>query len=68
MEAHMAQFPITKTLANIVITHVDGEYHIRIEDDSGDTANYRASSDQVGDLADVVDDLFADEGKEEAAG
>ncbi len=64
----MAQFPIMKTLANIVVTHVDGEYRIRIEDESGDTAVYRASSDQVVDLADMLDDLLSDEDEEQAAG
>ncbi|MBD2751029.1 hypothetical protein IC232_30825 [Microvirga sp. BT688] len=64
----MAQFPIMKTLANIAITHVDGEYRIRIEDQSGDTAVYRASPDQVVDLADMLDDLLADEDEEQAAG
>jgi hypothetical protein len=64
----MAQFPIMKTLANIAVTHVDGEYRIRIEDQSGDTAVYRASSDQVVDLADMLDDLLADEDEEQAAG
>ena len=39
----MAQFPIMKTLARIAVTRVDGEYRIRIEDQSGDTAVYRAS-------------------------
>ena len=32
MEVQMAQFPIMKTLANIAVTQVDGEYRIRIED------------------------------------
>ena len=64
----MAQFPIMKSLANIVVTQVDGEYRIRIEDESGDTAVYRALSDQVADLADMLDDLLGDESDEEAAG
>lgn len=64
----MAQFPIMKTLANISVTQVDGEYRIRIEDDSGDTAVYRALSDQVADLADMLDDLLGDESEEETAG
>jgi hypothetical protein len=67
-EARMAQFPIMKTLANIAVTHVDGEYRIRIEDQSGDTAAYRALSDQVSDLADILDDLLTDEDEEETAG
>jgi hypothetical protein len=57
-----------KTLANISVTQVDGEYRIRIEDDSGDTAVYRALSDQVADLADMLDDLLGDESEEETAG
>ena len=64
----MAQFPIMKTLAPIAVTHVDGEYRIRIEDQSGDTAVYRAVSDQVVDLADMLDDLLSDEDEEQAAG
>ena len=60
----MAQFPIMKTIANIAVTHVDGEYRIRIEDQSGDTAVYRASSDQVVDLADMLDDLLSNEDEE----
>jgi len=61
----MAQFPIMKSLANIAVTPVDGEYRIRIEDESGDTAVYRALSDQVADLADMLDDLLGDESDEE---
>jgi hypothetical protein len=68
MELQMAQFPIMKTLANIVVTQVDGEYRIRIEDESGDTTVYRALSDQVADLADILDDLLGDESEEGAAG
>jgi hypothetical protein len=64
----MAQFPIVKTLATIAVTHVDGEFRIRIEDQSGDTAVYRAVSDQVVDLADMLDDLLTDEAEEQAAG
>jgi hypothetical protein len=64
----MAQFPIVKTLATIAVTRVDGEYRIRIEDQSGDTAVYRAVSDQVVDLADMLDDLLSDEDEEQAAG
>jgi hypothetical protein len=68
MELQMAQFPIMKSLANIAVTQVDGEYRIRIEDESGDTAVYRALSDQVADLADMLDDLLGDESDEAAAG
>jgi hypothetical protein len=64
----MAQFPIMKTLANIAVTQVDGEYRIRIEDQSGDTAVYRALNDQVVDLADMLDDLLADEDEEQTSG
>jgi hypothetical protein len=64
----MAQFPIVKTLTTIAVTRVDGEYRIRIEDQSGDTAVYRAVSDQVVDLADRLDDLLSDEDEEQAAG
>jgi hypothetical protein len=64
----MAQFPITRTLANIAVTRVDGEYRIRIENKSGDTAVYRAVSDQVVDLADMFDHLLADEDEEQTAG
>jgi hypothetical protein len=64
----MAQFPIMKTLANIAVTQVDGEYRIRIEDQSGDTAVYRALNDQVVDLADMLDDLLADEDEEQTPG
>jgi hypothetical protein len=64
----MAQFPIVKTLATIAVTRVDGEYRIRIEDQSGDTAVYRALSDQVVDLADMLDDLLSDEDQEQTAG
>jgi precorrin-4 methylase len=64
----MAQFPIMKTIANIAVTHVDGEYRIRIEDQSGDIAVYCALSDQVVDLADVLDDLLSDEEEEQTAG
>ncbi len=64
----MAQFPILKTLATIAVTRVDGEYRIRIEDQSGDIAVYRAVSDQVVDLADRLDDLLTDENEEQAAG
>ena len=68
MEVQMAQFPIMKTLANIAVTQVDGEYRIRIEDESGDTAVYRALSDQVANLADMLDDLLSDESEEETTG
>jgi hypothetical protein len=68
MELQMAQFPIMKSLANIAVTQVDGEYRIRIEDESGDAAVYRALSDQVADLADMLEDLLGDESDEEAAG
>ena len=64
----MAQFPIMKTIANITVTRVDGEYRIRIEDQSGDTAVYRALPDQVMDLADMLDDLLSDEDQEQTAG
>jgi precorrin-4 methylase len=64
----MTQFPIMKTIANIAVAHVDGEYRIRIEDQSGDTAVYRASSDQVVDLADMLDDLLSDEDEEQTTG
>jgi hypothetical protein len=64
----MAQFPIMKTLANIAVTLIDGEYRIRIEDQSGDTAVYRALNDQVVDLADMLDDLLADEDEEQTPG
>jgi hypothetical protein len=64
----MAQFPIVKTLATIAVTRVDGEYRIRIEDQSGDTAVYRAVSDQVVDLADRLNDLLSDEDEEHVAG
>jgi hypothetical protein len=53
-----------KTLANIAVTQVDGEYRIRIEDESGDTAVYRALSDQLADLADMLDDLLSNEDEE----
>jgi hypothetical protein len=68
MEIRMAQFPIMKTIANIAVMQVDGEYRIRLEDESGDTAVYRALSDQVADLADMLDDLLGDESEEGAAG
>jgi hypothetical protein len=68
MEGQMAQFPIMKTLAKIAVMQVDGEYRIRIEDESGDTAVYRALSDQVADLADMLDDLLGGESEEETAG
>ncbi|MFC4172694.1 hypothetical protein ACFOYU_11575 [Microvirga sp. GCM10011540] len=64
----MTQFPIMKTIAHVAVTHVDGEYRIRIEDESGDTAVFRASSDQVVDLADMLDDLLSDEDEEQTAG
>ncbi len=64
----MAQFPIMKTIANMAVTRVDGEYRIRIEDESGDSAVYRALPDQVLDLADMLDDLLFDEDEEAAAG
>ena len=68
MEGQMAQFPIMKTLAKIAVMQVDGEYRIRLEDESGDTAVYRALSDQVADLADMLDDLLGGESEEETAG
>ena len=64
----MAQFAIMKTQANIAVTRVDGEYRIRIENQSGDTAVYCAVSDQVVDLADMFDHLLADEDEEQTAG
>jgi hypothetical protein len=64
----MDQFPIVKTLATIAVTRVDGEYRIRIEDQSGDIAVYRAVSDQVVDLADRANDLLSNEDEEQAAG
>ena len=64
----MAQFPIMNTIANIAVTHVDGEYRIRIQDQSGDTSVYRALSQQVVNLADMLDDLLSDEDEEQAAG
>ncbi|MBL0408056.1 hypothetical protein JKG68_29610 [Microvirga aerilata] len=57
-----------KTLATIAVTRVDGEYCIRIEDRSGDTAVYRAVSDQVVDFADSLNDLVSDEDEEQAVG
>jgi hypothetical protein len=57
-----------KTLAAIAVTRVDGEYCIRIEDRSGETAVYRAVSDQGVNLADRLDDLVSDEDEEQAAG
>jgi hypothetical protein len=68
MEVQMAQFPIMKTLANIAVTQVDGEYRIRIEDETGDTAVYRAVPDQVVELADMLDNLLPDESEKETAG
>jgi hypothetical protein len=47
-----------------VVTHVDAECRIRIEDQSGDAALYRAVSDQIADLADLIDNLLS--GKDEA--
>jgi hypothetical protein len=64
----MAQFPIMKTIANIAVTHVDGEYRIQIEDESGDIAVHRASPDQVVDFADMLDDILSDEYEEQTAG
>jgi hypothetical protein len=64
----MTQFPIMKTIANIAVTHVDGEYRIRIEDQSGDTAVCRALSDQVMDFADMLDELLSDKDEEQTAG
>jgi hypothetical protein len=64
----MAQFPIMKTLANIAVIQVDGEYRIRIEDESGDTAIYPRCPIKIADLADMLDDLLTDEGEEETAG
>ena len=64
----MAQFPIMKTLANIAVTQVDGEYRIRIEDETGDTAVYRAVPDQVVEHADMLDDLLPNESEKETAG
>ncbi len=64
----MARVPIMKTLTNIAVTRVDGEYRIRIEDESGDAAVYCAVSDQVVDLADKLDDLLSEEDKEQTAG
>ena len=64
----MAQFPIMKTLANIAVTQVDGEYRIRIEDETGDTAVDRAVPDHVVELADMLDDLLPDESEKETAG
>lgn len=64
----MPQFPIMKTIANIAVTHVDGEYRIQIEDESGDITVYRAVSDQVMDLADRLDDLLSDEDQKATPG
>jgi hypothetical protein len=55
-------------LSHVAVTRVDGEYRIRIEDQSGDTAVYRPVSYQVVDLADMLDDLLSDENEEQAAG
>ena len=55
----MAQFPIMKPLANIAVTRVDSKYRIRIEDQFGDTAVYRAVPDQVVDLADENEEQTA---------
>jgi uncharacterized FlaG/YvyC family protein len=57
----MAPFPVIKTIASIAVTRVDGEYHIRIEDQSGDIAVYRIVSDQMMDLADMLGDLLSHE-------
>jgi hypothetical protein len=67
-ELHLAQVPLLRTIANIAVTHVDGEYRIRIEDQSGNTAVYRVLSSQVMDLADMLDDLLSDEDQEQTAG
>ncbi|MBL0407320.1 hypothetical protein JKG68_25685 [Microvirga aerilata] len=64
----MAQFPTIKTLANIAIAHVNRGYSIQIEDWSGDTAIHCTWSDQVVDLADMLDDLLSDEHEEQTTG
>jgi hypothetical protein len=57
-----------KTIANIPVTRVDAECRIRLGDQSGDTAVYRATSDQGVDLAAMLNDLLADEDEGGAAG
>ncbi len=64
----MPQFLIMRTIANIAVTHVDGEYRIQIGDESGDTAVYHALSDQVIDLTDMLNDLLSDEDEEQTTG
>ena len=46
-------------LAKFVVSHVEGEYRIRTDDQSGDAALYRAVSVQLVDLADMIDDLLS---------
>jgi cold shock CspA family protein len=53
-----------KTLAAITATRDRSTYQLHIEDDAGKKALFRLTSDQAHRLADVLNDLLADEEKE----
>ena len=53
-----------KTLATITATRDGNTYQLHIEDDAGKRALFGLTSDQAHCLADVLDDLLADEDEE----
>ena len=53
-----------KTLATITATHDGNTYQLHIEDDAGKRALFGLTSDQAHRLADVLDNLLADEEEE----
>jgi hypothetical protein len=64
----MARSVRSKKLTQITVTRVGGEYQLRIEDEVGKAVLLDATSDQVLDLADALDDLLAEEEIEQRAG
>jgi hypothetical protein len=63
----MGRSPRSKTLAQITVTRVGGEYQLELEDEAGKTVRLDATSDQVLGLADTLDDLLAEEEMEQKA-
>jgi hypothetical protein len=53
--------PRSSKIVRVTVDRVGSEYHFEIENDGGKTLRLSATSDQVLTLADVLDDLLADE-------
>jgi hypothetical protein len=50
-----------KRLARITVTRVESEYQFQLDDEAGKTVRVTATSEQVVELADALDDLLAEE-------